>query len=123
MSHIPPPPKDWVGEADEQRELFVQIFAYYTIMQHLEDCEYMSMSYFTFCDKLPAFKTTYKDKTFEHFKLLLTAWKTPYKTESNAIKILEDRHLGKILYAAYLQNVQPEHYVNRYKHIYCYLKE
>ena len=121
MSHIPPPPKDWTGEANEQRELFVQILAYYTIMQHLEDGEYMS--YFSFCDKLAAFKTTYGDKTCEHFKLLLTAWKTPYKPKSNAIKILEDRHLGKMLYGAYLQNVQPDAYVNRYKHIYCYLEE
>jgi hypothetical protein len=118
----PLPPKDWVGDVDEQRELWVQIFAYYTFMQHLKDGK--SMSYFNFCDKLPAFKTTYKDKTFEHFKILLKMWQTSYKLESNIERILDDRHLSKILYAAHLQNGLPEaYYVNRYKHIYCYLKE
>jgi hypothetical protein len=56
----PLPPKDWVGEVDEQRELWVQIFAYYTLMQHLEDGK--SMSYFRFCNKLPAFKMGSIDK-------------------------------------------------------------
>ena len=118
----PAPPKDWVGDIDEQRELWVAIFVYYTLMQHLEDGK--SMSYFTFCGKLPAFKTTYKNKTFEHFKILLEMWQTPYKAESNIEEILSGRHLSKILYAAHLQNGLPEeYYVNRYKHIYCHLKE
>jgi hypothetical protein len=121
MSHTPPPPKDWVGDADEQRELFVQILTYYTIMQHLEDGEYMSVSK---CRaKFETFKTTYTDKTCEHFKLLLTAWKTHYDVKSNTLKILEDRHLSYMLYGTYLKNVQPIAYINRYKHIYGYLKE
>jgi hypothetical protein len=116
----PAPPKDWIGDVDEQRELWVQIFTYHTFMQHY--CP--TMTYFDFCLKLPAFKTTYKDKTLEQLKLLLEMWQTPYKAESNIEGILDGQHLSKILYSTQLQNSLPEpYYVNRYKHIYCYLKE